>query len=85
MVSLILNSFYFKPCLELGTLNNVLLKKKYGQTFCDLPTHLHHFYHVFHAIRINKCNFFLLVHSVILGIFSVTLSSKYMLGSVQVI
>ena len=25
-----------------------------GQTFCDLPTHLHHFSFVFHAIRINK-------------------------------
>ena len=55
-----------------------------GQTFCDLPTHLHHFYHVFHAIRINKCIFFL-VYSLILGIFSVALSSKHMWGSVQVI
>ena len=56
----------------------------YGQTFCDLPTHLHLFYRIFHAIRINKCNFFL-VYSVILGIFWVTLSSKHMWGSVQVI
>ena len=32
---------------------------KYGQTFCNLPTHLNLFYHIFHAIIINKCNFFL--------------------------
>ena len=30
-----------------------------GQTFCDIPTHLHLFYCIFHAIIINKCNFFL--------------------------
>ena len=29
-----------------------------GQTFCDLPTHLHHFYNFFHTIRINECVFF---------------------------
>ena len=40
----------------------------YGQTFCDLLTHLHLLYRIFHEIRINKCNFFL-VNSVILGIF----------------
>ena len=39
-----------------------------GQTFYDLPTRLHLFYCIFHAIRINKCNFFL-VYSVSLGIF----------------
>ena len=55
-----------------------------GQTFCDLPTHLHLFYRIFHSIRINNCDFFL-VYSVILGIFWVTLSCKHMWGSVQVI
>ena len=56
-----------------------------GQTFCDLPTHLQLFYRIFHAIRINKWFFLLLVYSVILGIFWVTLSSKHMWGSVQLI
>ena len=55
-----------------------------GQTFCDLHTHLHLFYRIFHSIRINNCDFFL-VYSVILGIFWVTLSCKHMWGSVRVI
>ena len=54
-----------------------------GQTFCDLPTHLHLFHCILHAIRINKCIF--LVYNVILGIFWVTLSCKHMWGSVRVI
>ena len=29
-----------------------------GQTFCDLHTHLHLFYRIFHSIRINNCDFF---------------------------
>ena len=39
-----------------------------GQTFCDLQTHLHLFYRIFHSIRINNFYFFL-VYIVILGIF----------------
>ena len=60
------------------------LREGLGQTFCDLPTHLHLFYRIFQAITINKLSF-VLVYSVILGIFWVTLSSKHIWGSFQVI
>ena len=64
--------------LKLHWFNEQIIIPMYtGQTFCDLPTHLHLFYRIFHAIRIKKCNFFL-VYSVILGIFWVTLSCKHM-------
>ena len=43
-------------------------EKTIGQTFCDLHTHLHLFYRIFHSIKINNFDFFL-VYSVILGIF----------------
>ena len=47
-----------KPALVwIGTVL-IITKIAIGQTFYDLPTHLHLFYRIFHAIRINKCNFF---------------------------
>ena len=48
-----------------------------GQTFCDVPTCLHLFYGISHAIRKSRCHF-LLVYSVILGILRVTLYFKHM-------
>ena len=50
------NKHYKNKCIgHLSTFPDVQLLT--GQTFYDLPTHLYLLYRIFHAIRINKCNF----------------------------
>ena len=67
-----------------ATIINPFLRS-HRASFCHWANILHLFYRIFHAIRIDKYMFFSLVYSVILDIFWVTLFSKHMWGSVQVI